>query len=1579
MGQYFLLAVYSLLRVAPRKLVRYDILPIVPSSTTSVTSMSLLTTKSCPQCPLLQPLSPPCLSSPHCPVHSVLLYNLCHLHVSPHHIVLSTVSSSTTSVTSMSLLTTMSCPQCPLLQPLSLPCLSSPQCPVHSVLFYNLCHFHVSPHHIVLSTVSSSTTSVTSMSLLTTMSCPQCPLLQPLSLPCLSSPQCPVHSVLFYNLCHFHVSPHHNVLSTVSSSTTSVTSMSLLTTLSCPQCPLLQPLSPPCLSSPQSPIHSVLFYNLCHLHVSPHHKVLSTVSSSTTSVTSMSLLTTLSCPQCPLLQPLSPPCLSSPQSPIHSVLFYNLCHLHVSPHHKVLSTVSSSTTSVTSMSLLTTKSYPQCPLLQPLSPPCLSSPQSPIHSVLFYNLCHFHVSPHHNVLSTVSSSTTSVTSMSLLTTLSCPQCPLLQPLSLPCLSSPQCPVHSVLLYNLCHLHVSPHHIVLSTVSSSTTSVTSMSLLTTLSCPQCPLLQPLSLPCLSSPQCPVHSVLFYNLCHFHVSPHHNVLSTVSSSTTSVTSMSLLTTMSCPQCPLLQPLSPPCLSSPHCPVHSVLFYNLCHLHVSPHHKVLSTVSSSTTSVTSMSLLTTKSYPQCPLLQPLSPPYLSSPHCPVHSVLFYNLCHFHVSPHHNVLSTVSSSTTSVTSMSLLTTKSYPQCPPLQPLSLPCLSSPHCPVHSVLFCNLCHFHVSPHHNVLSTVSSSTTSVTSMSLLTTKSYPQCPLLQPLSPPCLSSPQSPIHSVLFYNLCHLHVSPHHKVLSTVSSSTTSVTSMSLLTTKSYPQCPLLQPLSLPCLSSPQCPVHSVLLYNLCHLHVSLHHIVLSTVSSSTTSVTSMSLLTTMSCPQCPPLQPLSPPCLSSPHCPVHSVLFYNLCHLHVSPHHIVLSTVSSSTTSVTSMSLLTTLSCPQCPPLQPLSPPCLSSPHCPVHSVLFYNLCHFHVSPHHIVLSTVSSSTTSVTSMSLLTTKSCPQCPLLQPLSPPCLSSPQSPIHSVLFYNLCHLHVSPHHKVLSTVSSSTTSVTSMSLLTTKSYPQCPLLQPLSLPCLSSPQCPVHSVLLYNLCHLHVSPHHIVLSTVSSSTTSVTSMSLLTTMSCPQCPLLQPLSPPCLSSPQCPVHSVLLYNLCHLHVSPHHKVLSTVSSSTTSVTSMSLLTTKSYPQCPLLQPLSLPCLSSPQSPIHSVLLYNLCHFHVSPHHNVLSTVSSSTTSVTSMSLLTTKSYPQCPLLQPLSPPCLSSPHCPVHSVLLYNLCHLHVSPHHIVLSTVSSSTTSVTSMSLLTTKSCPQCPPLQPLSPPCLSSPHCPVHSVLFYNLCHFHVSPHHKVLSTVSSSTTSVTSMSLLTTMSCPQCPLLQPLSPPCLSSPQSPIHSVLFYNLCHLHVSPHHNVLSTVSSSTTSVTSMSLLTTMSYPQGPPLQPLSPPCLSSPQSPIHSVLLYNLCHLHVSPHHNVLSTVSSSTTSVTSMSLLTTKSYPQCPLLQPLSPPCLSSPHCPVHSVLFYNLCHFHVSPHHKVLSTVSSSTTSVTSMSLLTTLSCPQCPLLQPLSPPCHSSPQSSPPRSSRVLDRPLCCVSCTGIQPVL
>ena len=151
-GQYFLLAVYSLLRVAARKLVQQYTLPL---------------------CPRPQHLSPPCLPSPRRPVHSVLLYNLCHLHVSSHHAALSTVSS-TTSVTSKSLLTTPPCPQCPL-QPLSPPCLSSPQSPVHSVLLYNLCHLHVSPHHKVLSVVSSSTTSVTSMSLLTTPPCSFCP------------------------------------------------------------------------------------------------------------------------------------------------------------------------------------------------------------------------------------------------------------------------------------------------------------------------------------------------------------------------------------------------------------------------------------------------------------------------------------------------------------------------------------------------------------------------------------------------------------------------------------------------------------------------------------------------------------------------------------------------------------------------------------------------------------------------------------------------------------------------------------------------------------------------------------------------------------------------------------------------------------------------------------------------------------------------------------------------------------------------------------------------------------------------------------------------------------------------------------------------------------------------------------------------------------------------------------------------------------------------------------------------------------------------------------------------------------
>ena len=214
------------------------------------------------------------------------------------------------------------------------------------------------------------------------------------------------------------------------------------------------------------------------------------------------------------------------------------------------------------------------------------------------------------------------------------------------------------------------------------------------------------------------------------------------------------------------------------------------------------------------------------------------------------------------------------------------------------------------------------------------------------------------------------------------------------------------------------------------------------------------------------------------------------------------------------------------------------------------------------------------------------------------------------------------------------------------------------------------------------------------------------------------------------------------------------------------------------------------------------------------HDVLSTASSST------SLLS-------------DPPL---PRCPVHCVLLHNLCNLRVSPHHDVLSTASSSTTSATSMSLLTTMSCPLRPPPQPLPPPCLSSPRCPVHCVLLHNLCHLHVSPHRDVLSTASSSTTSATSMFLLTTMSCPLRPPPQPLSPPCLSSPLCPVHCVLLHNLCHLHLSPHHDVLST----------------------------------SPRCPVHCVLLHNLCHLHVSPHHDVLSTASSSTTSATSMSLLTT-------------------------------------------------------------------------------------------------------------
>ena len=248
------------------------------------------------------------------------------------------------------------------------------------------------------------------------------------------------------------------------------------------------------------------------------------------------------------------------------------------------------------------------------------------------------------------------------------------------------------------------------------------------------------------------------------------------------------------------------------------------------------------------------------------------------------------------------------------------------------------------------------------------------------------------------------------------------------------------------------------------------------------------------------------------------------------------------------------------------------------------------------------------------------------------------------------------------------------------------------------------RCPVHCVPLHNLCHLHVSLHYGTMSTVSSSTISVTSMSLFTTVPCPLCPLLQPLSPPCLSSLRYPVHCVLLYNLCHLDVSLHYGTLSTVSSSTTSVTSMSLFTTVPCPLCPPLQPLSPPCLSSLQYPVHCVLLHNLCHLHVSLHYGTLSTVSSSTTSLTSMSLFTTVPCPLCPPPQPLSPPCLSSLRYPVHCVLLYNLCHLDVSLHYGTLSTLSSSTTSVTSMSLFTTVPCPLCPPPQPLSPPRLSSP-----------------------------------------------------------------------------------------------------------------------------------------------------------------------------------------------------------------------------------------------------------------------------------
>ena len=64
--------------------------------------------------------------------------------------------------------------------------------------------------------------------------------------------------------------------------------------------------------------------------------------------------------------------------------------------------------------------------------------------------------------------------------------------------------------------------------------------------------------------------------------------------------------------------------------------------------------------------------------------------------------------------------------------------------------------------------------------------------------------------------------------------------------------------------------------------------------------------------------------------------------------------------------------------------------------------------------------------------------------------------------------------------------------------------------------------------------------------------------------CPLCPPSKHLSPPSLTSPWHPGYCVLLHNLCHLQVSPHHDTLSISSSSN-----------------------------------------NLCYFHISPCHNTLS--------------------------------------------------------------------------------------------------------------------------------------------------------------------------------------------------------------------------------------------------------------------------------------------------------------------------------------------------------------------------------------
>ena len=125
--------------------------------------------------------------------------------------------------------------------------------------------------------------------------------------------------------------------------------------------------------------------------------------------------------------------------------------------------------------------------------------------------------------------------------------------------------------------------------------------------------------------------------------------------------------------------------------------------------------------------------------------------------------------------------------------------------------------------------------------------------------------------------------------------------------------------------------------------------------------------------------------------------------------------------------------------------------------------------------------------------------------------------------------------------------------------------------------------------------------------------------------------------------------------------------------------------------------------------------------------------------------------------------------------------------------------------------------------------------------------------------------------------------------SPRHRVHYIILHTICHLHMSPHHDIMSTTSSSTTSVTSMCLLITASCPLHSPQQSLSPSCVSSSRHHVHYILLHNLCHLHMSPHHGIMSTTSSSTTSVTFICLLITTSCPLHPPPQHLSPSYVSS------------------------------------------------------------------------------------------